>query len=86
VRNYFKFITYYSLCVVDCLINFLSCIFGYYPGIQLGEDFLFAIEYKNAGRVISSSVEAREQKAQEAENVMRSAKENIEDTIHGQRF
>tara|TARA_R110000824_G_scaffold260793_1_gene449446 strand:+ start:89 stop:349 length:261 start_codon:yes stop_codon:yes gene_type:complete len=85
MRKYFKFFTYYSLCLVDSLINFLSCVVGCYPGFQLGEDFLFAVEYRNAGSVITSSVETREKKAQEAENVMRSAKENIEDTIHGQR-
>ena len=86
MRNYFKYLTYYSLCAVDCLINFTACIVGCYPGFQLGEDFLFAVEYRNAGSVITSSVETREKKAQEAENVMRSAKGNIEDTIHGQRL
>lgn len=86
MSNYFKFVTYYSLCVVDCLINFLSCIFGYYPGIQMGEDFLFAREYKHAGSVISDRVENREQKAQEAEYTMRSAKKTLEDMqIYGKR-
>lgn len=85
MRNYFKYIIYYSLCIVDSLINFTSCVFCYYPGCQMAEDFLFSIEYNRAGSVVSNSVETRERKAQEAEDTMRAAKANIEDTIYGQR-
>jgi len=51
----------------------------------MAEDFMFSIEYNRAGSVVSNSVETRERKAQEAEDTMRAAKANIEDTIYGQR-
>lgn len=85
MRNYLKYILYYSLGVYDSIVNLLCSLFKCYPGIQSAEDFIFSIEYGKAGKVVKERNADREEKASNAREDMGYAQNALEEDIYGKR-
>jgi len=70
MKTYLKYLIYYSLSLLDSVLNFCSSIFGWYPKVEIAEGFLINIELVKAGRTISTRNQERMEKSLDAERTM----------------
>ena len=64
--NYFKYIIYFFISLVDNIINLLCSLICYYPGMDLASSFLTRTELGRVYRVIQERNDEREEKSQKA--------------------
>ena len=72
--KYITNLTYYSLSVVDGVVNLMASLFAIYPKIDLATSFLVYSELRRVNREIDSREVGREIKKSEAEAQMSAAK------------
>ena len=64
--NYFKYIIYFFISLVDNIINLLCSLICYYPGMDLASSFLTRTELGRVYSVIQGRNDEREEKSQKA--------------------
>ena len=64
--SYFKYIIYFSISIIDNVLNLLCSLVHYYPGMDLASYFLTRAELCKVYKVIQGRNNERENKAQEA--------------------
>ena len=64
--NYFKYLTFFFVSVIDSVINMLCSIIAYYPAMDLASSFLTRVELGRVFKVIQGRTNEREGKAQAA--------------------
>jgi len=69
--NYFKYIIYFFISLVDNIINLLCSLICYYPGMDLASSFLTRTELGRVYKIIQERTDEREEKSQEALNTMK---------------
>jgi len=72
--NYFKLLFFYAISIVDAVINFLGAIVGYYPALELSQDYLISKEMKRVGSEISARQDIRESAISHADSLVAQAK------------
>ena len=69
--NYFKYIIYFFISLVDNIINLLCSLICYYPGMDLASSFLTRTELGRVYKIIQERTDEREEKSQEALSTMK---------------
>ena len=69
--NYFKYIIYFFISLVDNIINLLCSLIMYYPGMDLASSFLTRTELGRVYKIIQERTDEREEKSQEALSTMK---------------
>ena len=69
--NYFKYIIYFFISLVDSVINLLCSLICYYPGMDLASSFLTRTELGRVYKIIQERTDEREGKSQEALSTMK---------------
>jgi len=69
--NYFKYIIYFFISLVDNIINLLCSLTMYYPGMDLASSFLTRTELGRVYKIIQERTDEREEKSQEALSTMK---------------
>lgn len=64
--NYFRYLTFFFVSVIDSVINMLCSIVAYYPAMDLASSFLTRVELWRVFKVIQGRDNEREGKAQDA--------------------
>tara|TARA_R110000824_G_scaffold35625_1_gene111504 strand:+ start:336 stop:575 length:240 start_codon:yes stop_codon:yes gene_type:complete len=64
--NYFKYLTFFFVSVIDSVINMVCSIIAYYPAMDLASYFLTRVELGRVFKVILGRDTEREGKAQDA--------------------
>tara|TARA_R100001244_G_C5103916_1_gene119513 strand:- start:298 stop:537 length:240 start_codon:yes stop_codon:yes gene_type:complete len=64
--NYFKYLTFFFVSVIDSIINMLCSLIAYYPAMDLASSFLTRLELGRVFKVIQGRDNEREDKAQDA--------------------
>ena len=75
--SYFKLLIYYSISVIDALINVVCALFGYYPTLEMAHDYLMAREMRRIGGEVSGRQDQRKEQIDEADALVQEAKENV---------
>ena len=47
--GYFKLFIYYFISLIDAMINLLCAIVGYYPALEMAQDYIVSRELKRIG-------------------------------------
>ena len=64
--NYFKYIIYFFISLIDNLTNLLCSLICYYPGMDFASSFLTRTELGRVYSVIQGRNDEREEKSQKA--------------------
>ena len=75
IKNYLKMLVYYSLTVVESVLNFVGSVVGYYPKLEFSTNFLVALELFRVEREIGDRLKERETMENEADAKVKLAKE-----------
>jgi len=72
--NYFKLLFFYAIGVIDALINFVCSVVGFYPALELSQDYLISKELKRVGTEIDERTEIRLTAKDKADTLVAAAK------------
>ncbi len=76
--EYFTKLGFYSLSVVDSVINMVASIFGMYPCVDLATSYLVNIEFYKVNKVRKSTEYRREKQRIEADNKISEARDLLD--------
>ena len=72
--GYFKLFIYYFISLIDALINFLCAIVGYYPALEMAQDYIVSRELKRIGGELQDHDHTRAQDIHKADSLVQEAK------------
>jgi hypothetical protein len=76
--EYFKKLGFYSLTVVDAVINMVASIFGSYPCVDLATSYLVTLETSKVNKIRQDTEYRREKQRLEADNKISEAKDLLD--------
>ena len=77
--NYFKLLFFYFVSIFDSLINFGCALVGYYPSLEMAQDFLIAKELRRIGSEIGERSQDRVEALAKADALMSEAQNITEE-------
>ena len=75
--GYSKLFIYYLISLLDAVINFGCAIVGYYPVLEMSQDYLVSREMRRLGRELKDHAQDKETSIQKADSLVEGAK-NLE--------
>ena len=74
MKDYFQYLVYYFLTVLEAVPNFLLAIFGVYPKCDFSTNFLVGQTLNRVGETLASRESERVSQIQEADSLVLEAK------------
>jgi len=71
--NYFKLLFFYTISIIDAIINFVCALVGYYPALELSQDYLLSKEMLRVEGEIADRTYKREVASAEADALVAKA-------------
>jgi len=72
--NYLKLLFFYTIGVIDSLINFVCAVFHFYPSLEMAQEYLVSKELKRIGGEIEGRGTTRVVHQDQADQLVAQAK------------
>ena len=78
--NYFKLLFFYFINIFDSFLNFACALVGYYPSLEMAQDFLISKELRRIGTEIDGRNQDKLDALAKADAIMQEAKNITEES------